>query len=402
MGFARPRRARHLPVASMRLTAVAALVTLGVVAALAPGCKRTDIVGTLGCATSRDCAPPSTICSADGRCVAGCGADPSLCIGGSSCELFSGECRGGGLGASCADDTGCDPPDVVCRLATNSCEPGCTVSAVCGSDEACNPLTGHCCTPGVGDCPRPTTPTMTCNSDSECPNSPSNICLGGVCAPGCAENGLCAAPLLCNPTTGHCEPATASCLRDTDCDTGSYCTQAGNCSVLAYAGPTACQGGTVVSYTCATKTTPTTFQSCVGASGPAGCPYCINGSCMHPGLCRTSDDCHGGDGCVSGLCRVLDPPCPASATVEVADLNSGRYAAGKEVCVRGTVSLARSGYDGMYEIKLGTTNFLYVDIEPMYKITPPAVGQTVTVHGTVRWDDGHKDRELLPVDWVGP
>jgi len=24
----------------------------------------------------------------------------------------------------------------------------------------------------------------------------------------------------------------------------------------------------------------------------------------------------------------------------------------------------------------------------------------VTVHGTVRWDDGHKDRELLPVDFV--
>ena len=37
----------------------------------------------------------------------------------------------------------------------------------------------------------------------------------------------------------------------------------------------------------------------------------------------------------------------------------------------------------------------------MYGLTLPAVGATVTVHGTVRWDDGHKDRELLPVDWVG-
>ena len=45
-------------------------VALLVVAAVASGCKRVDIVGTLGCATSRDCSPPNTICSADGRCVA--------------------------------------------------------------------------------------------------------------------------------------------------------------------------------------------------------------------------------------------------------------------------------------------------------------------------------------------
>jgi hypothetical protein len=32
----------------------------------------------------------------------------------------------------------------------------------------------------------------------------------------------------------------------------------------------------------------------------------------------------------------------------------------------------------------------------------PTAGQTVTVHGTVRWDDGHADFELLPVDFVGP
>ena len=30
----------------------------------------------------------------------------------------------------------------------------------------------------------------------------------------------------------------------------------------------------------------------------------------------------------------------------------------------------------------------------------PQVNQTVTVHGTVRWDAGHEDRELLPVDWI--
>ena len=324
-----------------------------------------------------------------------------MCVGGSECDAASGECLGGGLGAHCDADDDCQPPDIVCRVATQTCEAGCTVSpGVCSSDETCNPTTGHCCTPGVNGCPPVTPPMMTCNSDSECPDAPANICSGGVCVHGCATGGLCALPLVCNPTSGHCEPPMATCVRDVDCDAGSYCTQAGNCVVLAYAGPTACQGGTAVTYTCATSTTPSSFQSCVGAPGPVGCPYCIDGSCMHPGLCKTSDDCHGGDGCVSGLCQVLAPPCPANAIVPIGDVVKGVYAAGKELCVSGSVQQARSGVDGMLEIKLDTSPYLYVDIEPMYGLALPAVGANVTVHGTVRWDDGHKDRELLPVDWI--
>lgn len=363
------------------------------------GCHRNDLVGTLGCATSRDCHPPDTICSADGRCVPGCVADPGLCGGGSSCDPTTGECLGGGLGAPCSDDTMCDPPDVVCRVSTGTCEPGCTVSSVCTSDETCNPATGHCCTPGVDGCPTPPPPTMSCNSDAECPGAPANICSAGQCVPGCASGKLCAAPLVCDPTSGHCTPPT--CMRDMDCDAGSYCTQTGQCVVLAYGGAQPCAGGTTVYYSCATKTTPTDFASCVGNPGPVGCPYCIDDSCFHTGLCNTSDDCHGGDGCVKGLCRVLDPPCPV--TVEIGDVVKGVYAAGKEVCVRGTVVKARSGYDGEYELQLDSSPYLYVDIEPMYQsagVAPPMVGQSVTVHGTVRWDAGHQDRELLPVDWV--
>jgi hypothetical protein len=193
----------------------------------------------------------------------------------------------------------------------------------------------------------------------------------------------------------------APCAHDTDCDPGSYCTQAGRCVVRAYGGATPCQGGALVSYSCATSTTPASFQSCVGAPGPVGCPYCIDGSCMHPGLCKTSDDCHAGDGCISGLCHALDPPCTTASTVPLGDVVKGVYAAGKELCVRGTVQQARSGADGMYELRLDSSPFLYVDIEPMYGLAAPALGQSVLVHGTVRWDAGHQDRELLPVDWIG-
>ena len=75
------------------------------------------------------------------------------------------------------------------------------------------------------------------------------------------------------------------------------------------------------------------------------------------------------------------------------------------MCVRGKVAGARTGYDGMNEVKLDSSPFLYVDVSPMYEtagVALPTVGATVTVHGTVRWDDGHDDRELLPVDYFGP
>jgi hypothetical protein len=375
----------------------ALLTTCALLAALTSGCKRTDIVGALGCAKASDCSPPDTICSTDGRCVPGCVANPALCVGGSTCNSVTGECSGNGIGAACSNDTNCDPPDVVCRVATGTCQAGCTVSAVCASDEVCNTASGHCCTPGSAGCPMRPPPTSSCNSDADCPDPPHNICSGGICVPGCATGGLCALPLVCNPTSGHCQPSTL-CARDMDCDNGSYCTQAGDCVVLANGGATPCAGGTTVSYTCATKTTPADFKTCVGAPGPGGCPYCIDGSCMHPGLCSVADDCHGGDGCVGGLCRALNQPCPS--LVNLADVVSGVYAAGKEVCVKGTVTATRSGYDGMLEIKLNSSPYLFVDIEPMYGLTLPQVNQTVTIHGTVRWDGGHMDRELLPVDWL--
>jgi hypothetical protein len=243
--------------------------------------------------------------------------------------------------------------------------------------------------------------SMGCNSDSECPGAPATVCSGGMCVPGCANGGSCTAPLKCDPVTGHCSPG--KCARDLDCDPGSYCTQAANCAVLAFGGAMPCQGGTPVFYSCATQQTPSGFTACAGAPGPTGCPYCLDNSCFHPGVCQTANDCHGGDACSNGLCTALAPQCPT--TVAIGDIYKGVYAAGKEVCVRDTVQKVRQGYDGMLEVQLGVNPFLYVDIAPMYQaagVSPPTVGQTVTVHGTVRWDGGHMDRELAPVDWIGP
>ena len=68
--------------------------------------------------------------------------------------------------------------------------------------------------------------------------------------------------------------------------------------------------------------------------------------------------------------------------------------------MQGTVMAAKSGVTGVFEIRL--------ELEPVPLRRHRAdvrhhaarrSGDVILVHGTVRWDDGHKDRELLPVDW---
>jgi hypothetical protein len=379
VGRVRAQAARWLPLAA--LLALAA-------------CRSNALVGSLTCGAPGDCAPPETVCGPDGRCVAGCTHAPQECIGDETCDPLTGQCSGG---APCNDDTDCDPPASVCNTSVHQCEAGCTLST-CPDALNCNDESGHCCDPAGPDCPIEPDGGVQCNGDSECAGAPANICSGGACVPGCVSGG-CASPLTCNAATGHC--AVPACQRDLDCDPGSYCNPTQMCTVLAFGGPIACAGGTSVSYTCAQKKTPADFRSCSGAPGPSGCPYCIDGSCLHAGLCSTSGDCHREDDCIDGLCRVIAPECPT--VVPITDVVAGKYAAGKELCVRDMVTSLRSGSDGMNEIRLGSSPYLYVDVAPMYAASGtrlPNLNETVTVHGTVRWDAGHHDRELLPVDWI--
>jgi hypothetical protein len=388
VGHARPRRARRLP-RPLKLLRLLALIWVA-------GCGRDILVGSLTCRLSAECAPPSSVCSADGRCVAGCSAES--CVGGAACDLLTRECSGGPSERSCDGDSDCDPPDLVCRTSTNTCVAGCTSSDTCAEGFRCDPSSGHCC--DGPSCPDRPDAAEGCNSDFECVGAPALICSGGACVPGCGQTG-CAAPLQCDPTSGHCE--RSRCARDADCDDGSACTQASRCEVLAFAGQIECAGGAVVYYRCAIKETPADLVACAGAPGPVGCPYCIDHSCFHPGVCARDGDCHGGDSCVDGLCRVEEPPCPT--IVPIADVVNGRFAAGKEVCVRGKVTQVRAGYDGMNEVRLDSSPFLYVDVPPMYVsagVALPSLGAMVTVHGTVRWDASHDDYELLPVDFIAP
>jgi hypothetical protein len=89
----------------------------------------------------------------------------------------------------------------------------------------------------------------------------------------------------------------------------------------------------------------------------------------------------------------------------VAELHQGAITPGREVCIRDIAGTVRTGTDGLLEIKLGTTPSLYADVPAMYLsagVMMPTAGQTVSVHGMLRWDLSHMDYELLPVDWIGP
>ncbi len=388
----RARRVRRLALSGRALALAAVLSTVS--------CRSTEMVGSLGCQLG-DCSPPETVCGPDGRCIPGCDGDSDDCVAGASCDHATGLCSGGAL-AACGSDVDCDPPGVICSVVTNTCAAGCTISGACAPGFVCDPATGHCCDPSDPGCASPPDMRAECNTDSECVGAPAKICSGGACVAGCSTTG-CSAPLVCDTATGHC--GQPSCAVDTDCDSGSYCSANATCQVLAFGGAIPCAGGTPVSYTCAQKTSPADFSACAGAPGPVGCPYCLDGSCFHAGLCDGPDDCHHGDGCTLGVCVALQPQCGEDAIVALADVVSGRYAAGKEVCVTGTVTAERTGYDGMLEIKLDTDPYLFVDEAPLYHpvgVRLPSLGETVTVHGTVRWDAGHDDRELIPVDWVSP
>jgi hypothetical protein len=365
---------------------------------LAFGCHLPAELGSLRCARPSDCAPPDTVCGPDGRCVPGCGVDGNRCLNGALCDSATGQCVGAPACVDADHDDDCDPPAGVCDPNLHACVAGCTLVA-CANGLRCDPTTGRCCDPADPTCPLTLANSPMCNIDSECPSAPAVICSGGLCVPGCDTTG-CAAPLSCNSASGHCE--TPGCQRDADCDAGSYCAADARCTVLPFAGAIPCAGGTPLSYRCAIRPTPAELVACAGPPGPAGCPYCLGGSCLQPGLCASTATCHAGDSCKGGLCRVDAPECPS--LVSVASVFEGRFAAGKQVCVRDKVESVRTGYDGMIELQLGSaTSFVYADLMPMYGqagVRVPTAGETVTVHGAVRWDAGHQDRELLPVDWV--
>jgi hypothetical protein len=221
------------------------------------------------------------------------------------------------------------------------------------------------------------------------------------------------------------------------------CTDDGQCPADQY-----CQQGTgsCVSLTSG-SCTKTNTSACLGAN-----PQCKDGSCYNAGGCNTNADCHEGETCTShggsSLCYPTSP-CPGGEVVNSMDVANGLYAEGKEVCVTDVVENVLCETDGDYHIRLGKSwhtpvcglspsptncapksgtcqyiqnppgDGLITELTPEYQIpnisnpsgatcgvgtascglNTPSIGQTITVEGTVRWDQYHCWWEVHPVKW---
>lgn len=337
------------------------------------GCSHTTLLGsTTTCAVDSDCTPPSA-CSPDGICVP----------------------------KPCSTDGDCDPPAIVCDPSVGHCVNGCNIDpSQCTGGSICDSSQGHCCDPGQPSCHGRVDAGAGCNGDNDCAAQPGTVCSGGACVLGCAQTG-CTLPMTCQPS-GHCAP-TGMCARDADCDVASYCTAAGMCLVLPNGGATPCAGGAIDRTGCNELGSVSEWQKCVGPPGPATCPYCVEGSCLHPGVCAAASDCHAGTTCSAGLCSPTAPQCPS--TVPASKVLGGAFAAGRLVCVRDYVSyVSTDSYDRDFTIRMGTGE-LYGEITPLYQtigVGRPSQGSTVTVHGAVRWNDWYHRWELRPIDWWAP
>jgi slime mold repeat-containing protein len=165
---------------------------------------------------------------------------------------------------------GCEQGSCVQAHVTTVCQPD---NNPCTSDLACNPATGTCDHPPVGD-------------STPCPDTDGNLCTTAGCEQGTCvqahvttpctpDNNPCTSDPECNPATGTCDhPPVADSTPCPDTD-GNACTTAG------------CEQGVCVQphvETTCNDNNPCTDDSCNPGTGQ--CEFVDNGTC-HPAICRT-------------------------------------------------------------------------------------------------------------------
>ena len=245
-----------------------------------------------------------------------------------SCDQATGFCSDPVL----ADGVACDDGDECTQ--SDSCQAGvcegsnpvvCTASDQCHGVGSCNPATGVCSDPAIGD-------GTACDDGDECTQSDS--CLAGVCEGSnpvvCPASDQCHDVGSCDQATGFCsDPVLADGVA---CDDGSECTLGDTCQAGS------CQAGEAPD---CDDNTLCTDDLCLPISGCINSPnnvlcddgdLCTNGDACWQGFCAgVPEDCDDADACTNDVCDPMTGQCNNPVAVFCPD--DGELCNGEERCV---------------------------------------------------------------------
>jgi len=195
-----------------------------------------------------------------------------------------------------ADGTQCNDANLCTQ--TDTCQAGvctgsntitCTALDQCHDIGVCDPVSGTCSNPAVGN-------GVACNDNSKCTNN--DVCIGGSCQ---GIQVLCRATDSCHGA-GTCDPDTGVCSNPSVCLALDQCHAVGLCtpSTGTCTHPFVSDGST-----CNDDVPCNNPDSCVGGVCGGTNPQLCNGFCTGQAdgtLCDDDNKCTSGDACKSGTC----------------------------------------------------------------------------------------------------
>lgn len=213
-----------------------------------------DAGTVLACETTEQC-PTGQRCEG-GICVENTCQSTADCPSGLTCDLLSGQCKGGtgtGTGTSTGTGTGTGTGTATGGTGTGTAGGPCTTKYDCPAGQVCK---ANKCTAAAAN--------NSCNADQDCPRG--KICnFSKQCEDGCVDPKDCDSPKLCHPQKFLCE----------------VCSQSNPCPKDAQGNAQQCIGGT-----CGKATTCTTTADCARAKDGT---VCIQGLCAN---CTSLADCN--------------------------------------------------------------------------------------------------------------
>jgi len=271
----------------------------------------------------KDCAP--ALCGSS-DCIVMCKSDND-CVSPKKCDLTTGKCGPGAMGASCTDGSECQSTHCVDHVCCESaCQGKCMTCALPTAPGQCKPV------PAGGDDPTGTCSDMgptSCGTDSKCdgkgdcrtytdgtPCAPET-CVDGAHTPqATCSGGACIAPRggTCDPFRCNGSQCFSICTQNSQCSTNNTCVK-GSCGLKAFGSlcnqPSECQHAPDNNQYCAQGVCCTTAcdgpcQAC-SLNGQGLCTAVPDGARDPQAKCATlaASTCGTTGKCAAGACQTF-------------------------------------------------------------------------------------------------